>query len=216
MPRDLERGRRIYDVWGRHPRLYWAGDWPLFLGRRAKIRQTAIDALALEAGQAVLEIACGPGVNFAPIKRAIGPSGRLLALDYSEEMLSSARQRARAEGWVNIEFASGDAARLEHPSASFDAALCILALSVIPDHRGAIARVREALKVGGRFVVLDGGRLKGAGRLLNPVLRALANVSNGNVERDLVGDLADAFDEVSVTTVNAGTLFIATARKNRV
>jgi hypothetical protein len=33
MPFDLAYGRRIYGFWGRHPRLYWAGDWPIFFGR---------------------------------------------------------------------------------------------------------------------------------------------------------------------------------------
>jgi SAM-dependent methyltransferase len=61
----------------------------------------------------VLEIACGPGVNFPFLEEAIGPSGRLAALDYSEEMLAAARKRARIEGWHNIDFVHGDAARSE-------------------------------------------------------------------------------------------------------
>jgi SAM-dependent methyltransferase len=104
----------------------------------------------------VLELACGPGVNFPLLERAIGTSGRLTALDYSQEMLAAARERARGEDWHNVEFVQGDAARTELPAESFDAALCILGLSVIPDHQAAIARVLAALKGGGRFVVLDG------------------------------------------------------------
>jgi ubiquinone/menaquinone biosynthesis C-methylase UbiE len=154
MPFDLEYGRRVYDRWGRHPRLYLAADWPIFLGRQADMRRRAVDVLGLERGEAVLEIACGPGVNFALIEEAIGTPGSLTALDYSQEMLASARKRARREGWHNIEFIHGDAARAELPAESFDAALCTLGLSVIPDHRGAIDRVRGALKGSGPFAVL--------------------------------------------------------------
>jgi ubiquinone/menaquinone biosynthesis C-methylase UbiE len=216
MPFDLAYGRRIYGFWGRHPRLYWAGDWPIFLGRRAELRRRAVDALGLQGGEAVLELACGPGVNFPLLERAIGPSGKLTALDYSQEMLAAARQRARREGWRNVELVQGDAARTELPAESFDAALCTLGLSVIPDHQAAIARVLAALKGGGRFVVLDGrpGPLRGRGRLLNPALRPwFRYVYNADVDKDLVQDLAQAFDEVAVEEFNGGSLFIAAARK---
>jgi len=88
-------------------------------------------------------------------------------------MLATARQRARGEGWRNAELVQGDAPPAKLPAESFDAALCILGLSVIPDHQAAIAQVRAALKGGGRFVVLDGrpGPLRGRGRLLNPALK---------------------------------------------
>jgi phosphatidylethanolamine/phosphatidyl-N-methylethanolamine N-methyltransferase len=216
MPFDLADGRRIYGFWGRHPRLYWAGDWPIFFGRRAEIRRRAVDALGLKGGEAVLELACGPGVNFQLLERAIGTSGKLTALDYSQEMLAAARERARREGWQNVELVQADAARTQLPAESFDAALCILGLSVIPDHQAAIARVLAALKGGGRFVVLDGrpGPLGGRGRMLNPALKPLFRyVYNADVEKDLVPDLERAFDEVAVDEFNGGSLFIAAARK---
>jgi ubiquinone/menaquinone biosynthesis C-methylase UbiE len=216
VPFDLAYGRRVYGFWGRHPRLYWAGDWPLFLGRRAELRRRAVDALGLQGGEAVLELACGPGVNFPLLEHAIGPRGKLTALDYSQEMLAAARQRARGEGWRNVELVQGDAARTQLPAESFDAALCTLGLSVIPDQQAAIARVRAALKGGGRFVVLDGrpGPLRGRGRLLNPALRPWFRYAyNADVEKDLVPDLERAFEAVAVEEFNAGSLFIAVARK---
>src|SRR6266540_2344737 len=182
MPFDLAYGRHIYGFWGRHPRLYWAGDWPIFFGHRTQIRRRAVDALGLKGREAVLEL-------------AIGTSGKLTALDYSQEMLAAARERAQAEGWQNVELVQGDAARTELPAESFDAALCILGLSVIPDHQAAIARVLAALKGGGRFVVLDGrpGPLRGRGRMLNPALKPLFRyVYNADVEKDLVPDLERA------------------------
>ncbi|MGH9185354.1 MAG: class I SAM-dependent methyltransferase [Acidimicrobiales bacterium] len=214
MALDLEYGRRIYDRWGRHPRVYWAGDWPIFLGRRREIRKRAVDALALQCGDAVLEVACGPGVNFELIEKRIGPSGRVTAVDHSEEMLASARACAGAEGWHNIEFVHADAAHVELPADSFDAALCVLGLSVMPDHRGAMAQVRNALKAGGRFVVLDARLPRGPARVFNPALKLLIKyVSNADADRDLLRDLGEAMDEVSVDEFNAGTLFIATAYK---
>jgi ubiquinone/menaquinone biosynthesis C-methylase UbiE len=164
----------------------------------------------------VLELACGPGVNFPLLERAIGTSGKLTALDYSQEMLAAARERALGEGWQNVELVQGDAARTELPAESFDAALCTLGLSVIPDHQAAIARVLAALKGGGRFVVLDGrpGLLRGRGRTLNLALKPLFRyVYNADVEKDLVRDLERAFDAVAMDELHGGSLFIAVACK---
>lgn len=217
MPPDLAHGRRVYGFWGRHPLLYWAADWPLFLGRRAAIRRRAVDALGLNGGEAVLDLGCGPGVNLPLLEQAIGPSGTLIALDESEEMLAAARGRARREGWQNVQLVQGDAARADLPADTLDAALCTLALSVMPDHEGAIARVLAALKGGGRFVVLDGRPFRGPSRLLNPAVKPLFRyASNWVPEKDLVGDLERAFGEVSVAEFNAGSLFIATAHKSSV
>lgn len=87
----------------------------------------------------MLELACGPEVNLPLLERAIGTSGKLTALDYSQAMLAAARERARGEGWQNVELVQADAARTQLPAESFDAALCILGLSVIPDQQAAIA-----------------------------------------------------------------------------
>lgn len=100
---DLEHGRRVYDWWGRHPRLYRAADGILYLGRRKRLRQLAVDALDLRRGEAVLDLACGPGPNFSLLEEAIGPSGRLVALDYSPKMLSAARERVRRGRFVVLD-----------------------------------------------------------------------------------------------------------------
>ena len=99
-------------------------------------------------------------------------------------------------------------------TGTIGAALCILGVSVFPDHEGAIAQVRRALKTGGRFVVLDGRLDRGPVRLLAPLLKPLFSyMSNAGWEKDVVGSLKGAFDQVSVDEFNGGSLFIATAVK---
>lgn len=217
MELDLERGRRVYDWWGRHPRLFRAVDELLFLGRRQELRRRAVGALGLSGGEAVLDLACGHGVNFALLEEAIGPSGSLVGLDYSEEMVAAARERVRREGWQNAEVLQGDAARMELAPGSLDAALCTLGLSVVPDRRGAIERVEAALGPGGRFVVLDGRTFRGPAKVLNPAVKPLfKHTSNWRrPDADLVAELERAFDEVAVEEFNGGSLFIARASKSR-
>ncbi len=211
---DLEHGRRVYDWWGTHSGLYRMVDAIVYLGRRPRLRQLAVDALDLRSGAAVLDLACGPGVNFPLLQDAIGPSGRLVAVDYSPAMLEAARERRRRAGWGNIEFLQDDGARLTLPAGSLDAAICTLGLSVMPAHDAAIAVVAETLRGGGRFAVLDGRTFRGPARIVNPVMKPLLRrTSNWDVEADLVAELEDAFAEVEVEDFNAGSLFVAVARK---
>jgi ubiquinone/menaquinone biosynthesis C-methylase UbiE len=89
--KTLEHGGRVYDWWGRHPRLFRFVDEIVCLGRRQQLHRRAVDALGLRAGETVLDLACGHGVNFALLENAIGSSGHLVALDYSEQMVTAAR-----------------------------------------------------------------------------------------------------------------------------
>jgi len=66
------------------------------------LRRRAVDALRLEPGDVVLDVACGTGKSFALIQEQIGPAGRLIAIDQSPEMLAIARRRVARAGWRNV------------------------------------------------------------------------------------------------------------------
>ncbi|GAA0254050.1 class I SAM-dependent methyltransferase [Haladaptatus pallidirubidus] len=72
-------------------------------------RTELITQLGLREGDRVLEIGCGPGVNFSLIWEAIGEDGQLVATDYSPEMVTKARERITTNGWENIEVVRADA-----------------------------------------------------------------------------------------------------------
>ena len=213
-PLTLEYGKRIYEWWGRHPRLYRSLTWLVFLGREGTLRQRAAMLASVGSGDTVLDLGCGSGANFGAIEARIGDQGRLIGLDYSPGMLRAAEALAAARGWRNVELMQGDAARMELPSASIDASVCTLALSAMPDHRAAIECVHEALRPGARFAVLDAREFDGAGRLLNPVIRPAFRVTtNWDPGKDLGASLRDTFDAVEVQRFNAGSMFIAVARR---
>jgi SAM-dependent methyltransferase len=84
------------------------------------VRRKAIDALRLRPGDVVLDAGCGTGFCFAMIEEAIGPSGRLIGIEPSPEMLARGRGRADDAGWTNVTLlnSAGEAARLpEAPDA---------------------------------------------------------------------------------------------------
>lgn len=216
MPLDLAYGRKIYGWWGRHPAAYRVAAAIPFLGRESALRRAAVDRLGLRAGETVLDLACGPGVNFGLLEERIGSAGRLIGLDHSEEMLDSARDAVRRTGWDNVELVQRDAARLDLPEGRLDGAVCTLGLSAIPDHEAAIANVHRALRVGGTFVVLDARPLRGPGAALNPVIKPLFRyTTNWDHEKDLPAALRAVFGAVSVDEHNAGSIFVAAATKAR-
>ena len=152
--------------YGRLAPIYnWANLEPLLY---AQARTRAIELLDLRPGARVLDLACGTGVNFGLIEQRIGPSGSLVGVDLTPAMLGRARARTASRGWRNVRLYESDAPgltaqRLEElgalePGERFDAALCTLALSVIPDWERAWAAMLAVVRPGGRVAVMDAGR----------------------------------------------------------
>lgn len=137
---------RHYDVTSR---LYPAPGYPQH-GQRLR----AVQALDLHPGDTVVDIACGTGLNFPLIEKAIGPGGRLLGVDLTDAMLARAQDRAAGHGWHNVTLVQADAAEFDFPP-DVDAILSTYALTQVPGCEQVIAHGAAALSGGGRWVVLD-------------------------------------------------------------
>ncbi len=139
---------------------YWARTYELLvpiylLGNEGRLRAETIRALNLQPGQSVLDVACGTGSNFPLIQEQIGPTtGTLVGVDYTPAMLDQARARIQRRGWQNVQLVRSDAAQLAL-GRQFDAALCTLAISVIPDYQGALQRMLAHVRPGGWVVIAD-------------------------------------------------------------
>ncbi|MFF1635952.1 class I SAM-dependent methyltransferase [Leifsonia sp. NPDC058248] len=135
-----------YDVTSR---LYPAPGYPQ-QGQRVR----AVHALGLRAGDTVVDIACGTGLNFALVQEAIGPDGRIVGVDLTDAMLARARDRVEANGWTNVSLVQADAAEFGFPG-KVDAILSTYALTQVPGCEQVIAHGAAALTGGGRWAVLD-------------------------------------------------------------
>jgi demethylmenaquinone methyltransferase/2-methoxy-6-polyprenyl-1,4-benzoquinol methylase len=151
--RDHERLIRLYRRKAKHfdlaSRLYPAPGYPL---RAQRLR--AVSALGVRAGNTVVDVACGTGLNFPLIEEVIGPGGRIVGVDLTDAMLGRAQDRMAANGWRNVELVQADAVDFDFP-AGVDAILSTYALSQVPDCAAVIAHGAAALAPGGRWVVLD-------------------------------------------------------------
>src|SRR5262249_44371556 len=80
-----------------------------------------VELASLRDGQVVLDVASGTGHATVAAARAVGPRGRVVAVDASAEMCERARQKVVRLGLPNVEVRQGDGAALGLPAASFDA-----------------------------------------------------------------------------------------------
>ncbi len=122
---------------------------------------TMVDALALQPGDRVLELAAGPGDTGFMAAELVAPGGTLITSDGAEAMLAVARERAQAAGLSNVEFRQLELEWIDMSAASVDAILCRWGIMLIVDPAAAALEIRRVLRPGGRaaFAVWDNPKL---------------------------------------------------------
>jgi ubiquinone/menaquinone biosynthesis C-methylase UbiE len=143
-------------------------------------------ATGIGPGNAVLDLGCGAGIYFSPVRAAVGRAGRLVGVDLSTAAVRRSRERVEREGWDNVEVHHADAATDDLGEARYDAVFAMYSLSAIPDYRAAIRRAHTALRPGGRMFVADvrlvpGGRAAPLIRLLRAIYRGLAGATGDDI-----------------------------------
>jgi SAM-dependent methyltransferase len=112
-------------------------------------------ALALRAGEHVLDIGSGPGLLAAEMAEELGARGRVDGVDPSESMLAVARRREPSPGAAPAEFHLAGALALPFGDGEFDAAVTTQVLEYVEDVPAALAEARRVLREGERLLVLD-------------------------------------------------------------
>ena len=136
-------------------------------------RKRAIQSLALNHGDTVVDLGCGTGLNFTLLQEQVGPRGRIIGVDLTDAMLVEADARIAAHAWSNVELVKSDVAVYIFPSA-VDGILSTFALTLVPEFDEVVRNGASALRPGKRFVILDFKRP--SGWFMNkaaPVLAAL-------------------------------------------
>jgi ubiquinone/menaquinone biosynthesis C-methylase UbiE len=112
-----------------------------------------LDEVKLQSGEAVLDVATGPGTVARLAAIRLGSRGRIVATDISVSMLDVARAKPVVAGAVPIEYVESPAAPLAAPSGTFDAVLCQQGLQFFPDRPGALREMHRVLKPSGRLAI---------------------------------------------------------------
>jgi len=140
--------------YGRWARVY---DWVATAPGVESWRTRAVGSLDLAPGETVVEMGCGTGANFANLREAVGPDGRVVGVDLTEGMLRRAGERVDREGWDNVDLVRADATR-PPVSGPVDAVLATFVVGMFADPRPAVDAWVDLLAPGGRVALLNAGR----------------------------------------------------------
>ena len=132
--------------------------WSEFIdAATAPVSERMVELAGVRPGSRVLDVAAGYGEPSLTAAAKAGTEGKVVATDIAPEMLAYGRERAGAVGLENLEFIESEAASLDFPPESFDAALSRFGIIFEPEAEAAAARVRGFLVPGSKMVISSWG-----------------------------------------------------------
>jgi len=126
------------------------------MGQDGRWRRLGVRMAGVRPGDAALDVCCGTGDFAVELRRAVGPSGRVVGLDFSPQMLAVARAKSTGVDWIE-----GDALDLPVEDSAFDAATIAFGMRNLPDYRRGFQEMLRAVRPGGRVVCLEIARPRG-------------------------------------------------------
>jgi len=139
--RQVKRAYKLYA-----PAYDFVFDWIFHPGREAAIR-----LLAIKAGDNVLEVGIGTGLNLPLYPLHC----RLTGIDLSEEMLEKAQDKVLELGLGNVTLKTMDATVMDFGAGEFDSVVATYTISAVPDPVGVLREMKRVVKPGGNIVILN-------------------------------------------------------------
>jgi SAM-dependent methyltransferase len=114
-----------------------------------------LNHLELRAGETVLDLGSGAGIDALLAARTVGPDGRVIGVDMTPEMLARARRNAAESKTSSVEFREGRLEALPVDDSSIDAVTSNCVINLVPDKAAVFREIARVLRSGGRLVISD-------------------------------------------------------------
>jgi SAM-dependent methyltransferase len=111
--------------------------------------------LDLREGETVLDLGSGAGIDCFLAARQVGPTGHVIGVDMTPEMLDRARRNAEGSDFANVEFRLGEIEHLPVADGSIDAIISNCVVNLVPDKAAVFADAHRVLRAGGRLSLSD-------------------------------------------------------------
>ena len=161
----------------------------------------------LHEGETVLDLGSGGGIDVLLSARRVGPTGKAIGLDMTDDMLAVALANRDKAGATNVEFLKGHIESIPLPANTVDVIISNCVINLSGDKRAVLREAFRVLKPGGRFAVSD---VIVRGSLPEPVRKSMALwtgcVAGALEEEEFLGMLREAgFENPSIEVTRAYT-----------
>jgi SAM-dependent methyltransferase len=159
----------------------------------------------LKKGETVLDLGSGAGIDCFLAAARVGPSGRVIGVDMTPEMIDRARANARKNGYKNVEFRLGEIENLPAADNSIDVIISNCVINLSTDKGRVFGEALRVLRPGGRMMVSDLALKKPLPAAIRESVEAyVACIAGAMIKDDYLGAVRDAgFKDIQVVSETA-------------